>query len=181
MNGTGKEKRQSSNPLFHRSPLCLKKYIMERSLFRRVFLALHVKRVLNFLVSLFMLHFASTFLKKRHTMTQTQKERLKAILAQQIDDVQESIKVLKEKSAPVEPDISLGRLTRQEARQEQEIAKKLLDDAQVRLKKLHYTQSKIDEPHFGECRICEEAIAFERLCIYPETTMCIACANELHQ
>ncbi len=79
----------------------------------------------------------------------------------------------------MEPDISLGRLTRQEARQEQEIAKKLLDDGQSRIKKLHYAQSKIDEPNFGECRICEEEIVFERMCIYPETTICITCANEL--
>lgn len=112
-------------------------------------------------------------------MKTDEKNTLNTIISHEIETLRLTIETLKEKSAPVEPDISLGRLTRQEARQEQEIAKKILDDGQVRIKKLRYAQSKIDEPHFGECRICEEEIAFERLCIYPEATICIACANQL--
>ena len=42
---------------------------------------------------------------------------------------------------------------------------------------LEYALKRIDDPEFGFCMECGEAIGIARLMAMPETTMCIDCAN----
>ncbi|MBD3830193.1 MAG: TraR/DksA C4-type zinc finger protein [Arcobacter sp.] len=106
------------------------------------------------------------------------KKELFDIIEKQIIDLELNIKLLKDKIKPISPDVSLGRLTRQEARQEQELNKKLLENANLRLKKLQYSKGRVFSKTFGYCDICDEEINIERLKIMPECTICIECLNE---
>ncbi len=111
-------------------------------------------------------------------MNKNQKGEIRDIIKSQTRSIEKEIELLREKSKPISPDISLGRLTRQEARQEQEISKKILGDCEARLGRLRYAMGRIDRDEFGVCKICEEDIAYERLKILPESTICIECAKE---
>ena len=60
-------------------------------------------------------------------MNKETKKELFDIIEKQIIDLESNIALLEDKVKPVSPDVSLGRLTRQE----QEVNKKLLGDATI--------------------------------------------------
>ena len=110
-------------------------------------------------------------------MDKKQRFELKEIILKTKEEILHEIKELEVKTAPIEPDISLGRLTRLEAIQEKSINEAILEKARIRLKKIVFVLTKIDTEDYGLCSICEEEIPYGRLCIVPESTICISCAN----
>lgn len=111
-------------------------------------------------------------------MTKKTKEEIFNIIEKQISDLKSSIDLLKEKIKPVSPDVSLGRLTRQEARQEQELNKNLLQESEIRLKKLKYAKDRVFKESYGYCDICDEEININRLKLVPESVICMECLSE---
>ena len=111
-------------------------------------------------------------------MTTAQKEALKTIVKELHINILEEIKELEEKTQPIAPDCSLGRLTRLDAMQEKSINESILAKARIRLKKIEFTLGKIDHEDYGSCTICDEEIPYERLCVMPESTICVTCSNE---
>ncbi len=112
-------------------------------------------------------------------MNHTQRQKIKDKITQDIEFVKREIIELKEKSKPIAPDCSIGRLTRQEMIQEQQIYMHALDGANIRLTKLTYAFTKIDKDNYGICMECEEDILFERLILVPESSHCVSCKQEL--
>ncbi len=110
-------------------------------------------------------------------MDKKKKENLKQIILQTKSEILHEIEELEIKTVPIEPDCSLGRLTRLEAMQEKSINESILKKAKVRLKKISFVLTKIDNEDYGLCSICEEKIPYGRLCIVPESTICVSCAN----
>lgn len=110
-------------------------------------------------------------------MDNSQRAELKNIIIKTQNEIIQEIEKLEEKTAPIEPDCSLGRLTRLEAMQEKSINESILAKARIRLKKIVFVLTKIDREDYGLCTICEEEIPYGRLCIMPESTICIECAN----
>ena len=81
---------------------------------------------------------------------------------------------------PVELDQqSVGRLSRQDALQQQAMAKAQDARRGMELKKIDAALARIDEGEFGWCSECGEAIASKRLEIDPTLELCIACASAL--
>jgi len=94
-----------------------------------------------------------------------------------ISSIKAEMKILEENSRPIAPDCSLGRLTRLEAMQEQELNVHRLHEAKIRLNRLEYALRKVGSPEYGICMECEEPIAVARLKLMPETSLCIRCAK----
>ena len=92
-------------------------------------------------------------------------------------EVEHTIEMLKERARPVSPDVSLGRLTRQEALQEQNVAKENLRQSELRLKKIHGALHRLHNKSFGECLECGDDIPRKRLEIMPENGYCVSCAS----
>lgn len=111
-------------------------------------------------------------------MTAADKAALERYIAEATTQTRSEIEQLEQKLAPVEPDCSLGRLTRMEAMGEQQVYQQTLEEARRRLNRLQFALTRIDSETFGICESCEEPIAIERLKIMPETTLCVSCANE---
>ncbi len=111
-------------------------------------------------------------------MTSQEKKALKAQIEIEIIELQKQILALQERAKPIEPDCSLGRLTRMEAMAEQEVIQRILDEAKLRLTRLKNALSRIEHPMFGICIECEEPIGSGRMQIRPESVRCVACANE---
>lgn len=112
-------------------------------------------------------------------MTVKQIQEIKDKIIQDLTFTQKEINDLQEKTKPIAPDCSLGRLTRQEMIQEQQVNEHALHEAEVRLNKLKYALQKVAKEDYGICAECEEYIIFERLMLLPESTHCVSCMTEL--
>lgn len=110
-------------------------------------------------------------------MTKSEKHKIKETIEKDIHSLKEQITILEEKTKPIAPDCSLGRLTRMEAMEEQNVANKVLDEARLRLIRLNNALQRIDKPLFGICIECEEDIGFGRMSVRPESVRCVECAG----
>jgi DnaK suppressor protein len=110
-------------------------------------------------------------------MTQEEKNEIRQKIEADIQTLKAQILALEEKSRPISPDCSLGRLTRLEAMGEQHVNNKILDESRLRLTRLKNALLRIDKPMFGICIECEEEIGFGRMSIRPESVRCVSCAD----
>ena len=110
-------------------------------------------------------------------MTKIEKANLKEKMLSEIEQTKRSIISLEESSKPVAPDNAIGRLTRMEAINAKSICEASLRSSRVKLSKLERALSRLDDPDFGLCRICEEPIPVGRIMLMPETSVCVLCAD----
>ena len=79
---------------------------------------------------------------------------------------------------PVELDQqSIGRLTRQDALQQQAMANAQEVRRGVELKKINLALKRVDEEEFGWCTECGEEISVKRLELDPTAVRCAPCAG----
>ena len=72
---------------------------------------------------------------------------------------------------------SVGRLSRQDALQQQAMAKAQDARRAIDLKRIEVALQKIKDDDFGYCSECGEAIAIKRIEIDPMTELCVNCAG----
>ena len=113
-------------------------------------------------------------------MTTYQREQLKDKIDLDVTAMKNEIASLEEKTQPVAPDCSLGRLTRSEMMIELEVYERALHEARIRLNKLLFASRSVDKDSYGVCEECEEEILFERMILVPESTHCVSCLSELN-
>ena len=77
-------------------------------------------------------------------MNSSQRQKIKNKITQDIELIKKEIADLEEKTKPIAPDCSIGRLTRQEMIQEQQVNEHALSEARIRLNKLTYASKKVD-------------------------------------
>jgi len=112
-------------------------------------------------------------------MKKEDKDKIKIKIQEDIITLKKQIERLIEKTQPIAPDCSLGRLTRLEAMGEMHVNNRVLDESKVRLTRLNNAISRIEKPSFGICIECEEPIGLGRMSIRPESVRCVECANNL--
>jgi DnaK suppressor protein len=78
---------------------------------------------------------------------------------------------------PVSPDTAIGRLTRQDALQQQQMSAELRRRYEQELVRVQKALHAIDEGTYGICQRCEEPIAAARLHAMPHATLCVECAE----
>ncbi len=105
------------------------------------------------------------------------REKYQKILSDLKSELEGELTQLIEESKPVAPDCSLGRLTRQEALQAQNVAKEALELREIRLRKVNAAMNRLENGTYGICIDCEEEIPEGRLQAQPEAALCIECAN----
>ena len=82
-----------------------------------------------------------------------------------------------DETKPVEPDRAIGRLTRQDAMQAQQMALELRRRNQIRLQQIEQALRRVEDGSYGYCVRCEEEISEARLKVRPEAPVCIECAE----
>ena len=113
-------------------------------------------------------------------MTKSELLELKTLLEKELEQIKSDINAFKEVSKPVEPDVSLGRLTRMEAIQSKSINESSLKKAEARQKNIESALRRINkDPDFGICEECDEKIPFKRMLIMPETRLCVKCMTNI--
>ena len=105
------------------------------------------------------------------------KEQLKALILKKIERTQKKVADLQEMVKPYAPENSIGRVSRMDAIANQSVMKAALRADETRLNGLRLALTNIDEPDFGLCRSCKNAIDMKRMLFMPESKYCVKCAR----
>ena len=98
--------------------------------------------------------------------------RLEAIRAEIKTDLDAS----KEASGVVKLDTSIGRLSRMDAMQNQQMALELRRRQEQQLQRIANALKRMDKGTYGLCGKCKQPIAEDRLEVSPDVVMCVRCA-----
>ncbi|MCB9680838.1 MAG: TraR/DksA C4-type zinc finger protein [Alphaproteobacteria bacterium] len=74
---------------------------------------------------------------------------------------------------------AVGRVSRVDALQAQQMAQAEQRRAETRLLQVRRALASLADDTYGDCRRCEEPIGYKRLAARPETPFCVACARAL--
>lgn len=105
-------------------------------------------------------------------------DEFKVLLIARRDELQNLSEAAADARKPVALDQqSTGRLTRQDALQQQAMANAQEARRITTLKNINAALGRVEEGEFGWCESCGEAIARKRLLIDPTIQLCISCAK----
>ena len=105
-------------------------------------------------------------------------EALRARLIELRDELQALVETGAEAAQVIELDqAKVGRLSRMDAMQAQEMAKASEHRRELMLKRIDVALSRVENDDFGYCRDCEEPIPSKRLEFDPTATRCVDCAS----
>jgi len=107
-------------------------------------------------------------LDKKQIATQIQKE---------LETTNALIVTLRELTKPIAPDCAIGRVSRMDAINNKSINEATLRKSEVKQKRLLAALDRIDEPEFGICAKCQQAIPVGRLMLVPYTRFCARCVD----
>ena len=106
-----------------------------------------------------------------HIDPETFRARLRAIES----EIKGQLADTEENAAPVSLDLPIGRLTRQDAMQNQQMTLALRSRLEQQLARVAAALRRIDAGDYGICVACKQPIALRRLELMPETPLCVAC------
>lgn len=110
-------------------------------------------------------------------MTTDRLDELRKALEHLIQDLSTGLDESAESAAPISPDNAIGRLTRQDAMQAQQLALEMRRRNQSRLQQARIALEKLERGGYGICVRCDEEIPAARLRVRPEAQVCIRCAE----
>ena len=107
-----------------------------------------------------------------------QLESIRNLLAEQQQALEKQLQISSDATRPVELDQqSVGRVSRIDAIQQQQMALAGKDQAEQMLKQVRQALARIESSEYGFCQACEEPIAFARLQVQPFARLCIDCQS----
>ena len=115
-------------------------------------------------------------------LTVNQVSELATLLNQQKLDLQRLLQDSQQNSAPVTLDQqSVGRVSRIDAIQQQQMAVANRDQASTILKQISESLIRVENDEYGYCLECGEPIAYTRLQVQPYAANCVGCQESLEQ
>ena len=91
--------------------------------------------------------------------------------------LEDSLQLTKEGSKPVDLNTPIGRLSRMDAIQQQEMTKASRSTLETRLRQVHASFDAHRKGDYGSCRSCSEPIGYPRLKARPEAPFCLSCQD----
>jgi len=110
-------------------------------------------------------------------LTRDQMDELRRDLTEgraRLDDV---VEMSKEGSRPVSLDEPIGRLSRMDAIQQQQMTLANRGAYERKRRQIDAALEALDKDEYGNCRSCEEPIGYRRLKARPETPFCLECQD----
>ena len=102
------------------------------------------------------------------------RERLE-VLAKEINA---DLAANKDDAGIVELDTSIGRLSRMDAMQHQQMALELKRRRENQLLRIENAYKRMDEGRYGVCGKCRKPIDEARLEVFPDVVTCISCSQD---
>lgn len=90
-------------------------------------------------------------------------------------EVRRQLQALATSTAAVAPDDAIGRLTRLDAMQQQQLALDLRRRLDAQLLRIDAARRRLAKGEYGECMACGDSIPPRRLALSPETPTCVRC------
>ena len=100
----------------------------------------------------------------------------RGLLEAKAKEVADYLESSKDTTDVVELDTSIGRLSRMDALQSQEMAKELRRRQKDELGSIRAALKRIEKGWYGKCGLCQKPIAEERLEALPDVLTCVDCA-----
>jgi DnaK suppressor protein len=110
-------------------------------------------------------------------MTDEQRKEFRYLLDATKQELLSSLGSSDSSATPVSPDNAIGRLTRQDAIQAQQMALEMRRRTELRLQQIDVAIRKMEQGEYGICVKCEEEISLPRLRVRPEALVCVRCAE----
>lgn len=110
-------------------------------------------------------------------LTAVRLDELGQMIRQGCRELEELLASSSASSKPVALDEPIGRLSRMAAMQQQQMAIASRRSQTQRLQLLRNALQALEGDNYGECRLCEEPIGYQRLKVRPETPFCLACQS----
>jgi DnaK suppressor protein len=110
-------------------------------------------------------------------MDQQQQESFRVKLKNLTQELQDDLAANLDSTKTVELDTSIGRLSRMDAMQSQQMALELRRRQQNQLQRVENALQRIDKGTYGKCGRCHKDITAERLDIQPDAVLCVGCAE----
>lgn len=107
-----------------------------------------------------------------------QQSLFRPFIAARLTEIEKELASIEESTQAVAPDVSIGRLSRLDSMQHQQMAlagKQRLEDERSRLVAANH---RLDEGNYGACLLCGDDIAAERLEYQPDAATCVPCAQK---
>jgi DnaK suppressor protein len=104
-------------------------------------------------------------------------EQVRQRLEARCDELTELIAAGHRDDQPVSPDKAIGRLTRQDALQQQQMSAELIRRHERERVQVQAALRAMDEGTYGVCQRCEAPIGPARLHAMPHARLCIGCAE----
>ena len=112
-------------------------------------------------------------------LTQVQIEELRSALQERQAELHHFLEVTREGTRPVDLQEPIGRLTRIDAIQQQEMTASNRRSSGIRLQQVTMALEAIARGDYGTCRKCEEPIGPRRLKARPEASYCLDCQDAI--
>lgn len=99
------------------------------------------------------------------------------LIRSRLEAIERELHALVDETAAISPDAAIGRLSRLDSMQMQQMAlagKRRLEEERSRL---HEALHRIETGVYGRCQLCGGDIALERLEYQPDAVTCIPCLN----
>ncbi len=108
-------------------------------------------------------------------------EKFTASINKQIANLETQLAENLDAHTPIEPDVAIGRLSRVDALQDQQMRLALERNRKDELARLENARRLIATGKYGTCNNCEEDIPLARLEAVPDAQMCVPCLTELQK
>lgn len=101
-------------------------------------------------------------------------------LEQLLADIEQALATSGAEAKPVDLDLSIGRLSRVDALQQQHMALARKERAEQQREQVRSALSRMERGEYGDCLRCGEPIGYARLRVRPEAFICLACQRGPH-
>jgi DnaK suppressor protein len=114
-------------------------------------------------------------------MDKSLQETFRARIEARIDELNTTLASTKEDTAAISPDVAIGRLSRLDSMQMQQMAMGMQARMREEIKQLKEALQRIDRGRYGTCDACRQDIPIERLEFQLDATICVACLRKAQQ
>jgi DnaK suppressor protein len=112
-----------------------------------------------------------------HALADVELAELRSLLEQARSEVEREASTSAADARPVDLGLSIGRLTRVDALQQQHMAIARRERVELRLQQIRAALSRMTAGAYGACLDCAEPIGYARLRVRPETPLCRDCQS----
>lgn len=107
-------------------------------------------------------------------MTHEELAPIKKVIDLRMEELTSILNTETEDTKPIEPDVSIGRLSRLDSMQQMALEQKRRQESE--LQKLGNALKRMEDGSYGTCMMCRQLIATARLEAQPDAILCINCA-----